>query len=69
MFLQLLNQNLNLLQLFNSSPLQNHRVNTCLTCGLTEVLGTDPDGEVLLGLLRKTHALHDLLHCCVVTVL
>lgn len=36
---------------------------------LTEVLGADPDGEVLLGLLRKTHAFHDLLHRRVVAVL
>lgn len=36
---------------------------------LTEVLGADPDREVLLGVLRKTHAFHDLLHRRVVAVL
>lgn len=38
-------------------------------CLLTEVLGADPDGEVLLGLLGEAHALHDLLHGRVVAVL
>lgn len=41
----------------------------CVMSELTEVLGADPDGEVLLGLLRKTHAFHDLLHRRVVAVL
>lgn len=41
----------------------------CLLRELTEVLGADPDGEVLLGVLRKTHAFHDLLHRRVVAVL
>lgn len=41
----------------------------CLLSELTEVLGADPDGEVLLGVLRETHAFHDLLHRCVVAVL
>lgn len=36
---------------------------------LTEVLRADPDGEVLLGVLRETHAFHDLLHRRVVAVL
>lgn len=38
-------------------------------CELTEVLGADPDGEVLLRVLREAHALHNLLHCGVVAVL
>lgn len=41
----------------------------CLMSELTEVLRADPDGEVLLGVLGKTHAFHDLLHRCVVAVL
>lgn len=36
---------------------------------LTEVLGADPDGEVLLCVLGETHAFHDLLHRRVVAVL
>ncbi len=36
---------------------------------LTEVLRADPDSEVMLGLLRKTHAFHDLLHSRVVAML
>lgn len=35
---------------------------------LTEVLRADPDGKVLLRLLRQSHAFHDLLHSCVVPV-
>lgn len=41
----------------------------CRVGELTEVLGTDPDREVLLGVLRQTHAFHDLLHRRVVAVL
>lgn len=41
----------------------------CRISELTEVLGADPDGEVLLGVLRETHAFHDLLHRRVVAVL
>lgn len=36
---------------------------------LTEVFGADPDGEVLLGVLREPHAFHDLLHGRVVPML
>lgn len=41
----------------------------CVLSELTEVLGADPDGKVLLCVLREPHALHYLLHCCVVAVL
>lgn len=41
----------------------------CVPSALTEVLGADPDGEVLLRVLREAHAFHDLLHCRIVAVL